>query len=278
MYVLLSITLKFYTPANSAKCIHASHNQAKSSVGSEIVKPNIVTALSSAPGRPLKPDELTQESFDLITAATEIVANALAFGLYQLLSHSRVHDRLRTELTEHFASSVSPSLLALESLPYLSAVVKEALRLSSPIPGRLPRVIPSEGAQIGDFFVPGCTIVSMSVMLSHRNEAIFPQSRRFWPERWIEADEEKKIIMERNMLAFSRGPRQCIGKDLAMAEMRMVIAEVIGRFDLSLAINKGHAFTKKDEHDNLDDTWTFGDFIAAAFEKGVFIKVKGAIA
>jgi cytochrome P450 len=73
----------------------------------------------------------------------------------------------------------------------------------------------------------------------HHNEAIFPSSHDFSPERWL--DENRKDIdsktekrLDRYMVAFSRGTRQCIGINLAWAEMYLMLSTMFRRYEMEL--------------------------------------------
>lgn len=90
-----------------------------------------------------------------------------------------------------------------------TAVIKEALRLSFGVPGRLPRVVPEPGATFNGYFVPPGTIVGMSSWLMHRNPEIFPNSLNFDPERWLDPQNFRRL--DRHMVPFGRGSRQCVG-------------------------------------------------------------------
>jgi cytochrome P450 len=88
-------------------------------------------------------------------------------------------------------------------------VIKEALRLSFGVIGRLPRVVPHPGETFSGYFVPGGTIVGMSSWLMHRNPDVFPDPMKFDPDRWLNHEDFRRL--ERHMVPFGRGARQCVG-------------------------------------------------------------------
>lgn len=69
----------------------------------------------------------------------------------------------------------------------------------------------------------------MSYYYIQMNPAIFPSPKTFNPQRWLGTPAERDYL-ERNMLAFGRGPRSCVGINLAYAELYVVIATVFRRF------------------------------------------------
>jgi len=88
-------------------------------------------------------------------------------------------------------------------------VIKEGLRLSFGVPGRLPRTVPEEGATFHGYFIPAGYIVSMSSWTLHRNAEVFPDPMHFDPERWM--DPSTFFKLEHSIVPFSRGNRGCVG-------------------------------------------------------------------
>lgn len=135
-----------------------------------------------------------------------------------LLKQPETLARLTKELQD--ADGLNLSWFSLEKLPYLTAVVTEALRLSYGVSGRLPRVAPTEnllyqgkfrGREI-EYVIPPGTPMGMSNAINHHNEDIFPDSHEFKPERWLNIDEAQRFRMENSLTSFSKGSRQCIGQ------------------------------------------------------------------
>ena len=90
-----------------------------------------------------------------------------------------------------------------------TGVIKEALRLSFGVIGRLPRVVPEAGATFNGYYVPGGTVVGMSSWMMHRNPEVFPNPMKFQPERWLDSENYKRL--DRHMVPFGRGSRMCVG-------------------------------------------------------------------
>jgi cytochrome P450 len=107
----------------------------------------------------------------------------------------------------------------IQSLPYLSAVVREALRVSMANPTRLPHVVPAGGWTFKSTPFPAGTLVGCSAYELHCNESVFPNPYAFQPERWLEGN----VTPDANKywFAFGAGPRGCIARNLAMAELYM---------------------------------------------------------
>jgi len=109
-------------------------------------------------------DDLLDEASVILAAASDTTGNAMTIASYNILSNPTIRENLSKELRKAFPDSESKlNLVTLEKLPYLTAVIKEALRLSYGVIGRLPRVVPDPGAEFNSFAVP--TGVSVSFVI-----------------------------------------------------------------------------------------------------------------
>ena len=153
------------------------------------------------------------ECMDHVAAGIDTTGDGLCFLMHHLSlptpAAERVQARLRAELAPHADAPLS--LAAVLALPYLDAVVQEGLRVYSPIPMSLPRVVPEGGRMVDGVRLPSGTVVSCQPYTLHRlDETVWPDPEEFRPERWMEGDG----VTERNQLffAFAAGGRGCIGK------------------------------------------------------------------
>ncbi|GME40911.1 Cytochrome P450 [Neofusicoccum parvum] len=193
--------------------------------------PTILHSLLTTSPPPLPPSELstprlTEEAFTLLGAGTVTTASTLATTLYHLLASPPRLSRLRAEI----AGAGHPlTWTALERLPYLSAALSEGLRLSYGVSHRLARVSPDAALRVPGVAaaVPPGTPTSMTQMLLHDDPALFPEPRAFRPERWLGAAAEV-AARRRWLVPFSRGTRQCVGLNLAYAEMYLVLGALLG--------------------------------------------------
>ncbi|KAF9886623.1 hypothetical protein FE257_011263 [Aspergillus nanangensis] len=174
-------------------------------------------------------EELKDEAYILVAAAADTTGNALTIATYNAVTNPKIYQRLTAELKEAFPNpDMQMGFVALEKLPYLTGVVKEALRLSFGVVGRLPRVVPEPGAEFNGHHVPGGTVVSMSSWTMHHNEDLFPNAGIFDPERW--SDPEKGKVLDRFLFSFGKGSRQCVGMPLAYCELYVTLGQVFRQF------------------------------------------------
>jgi cytochrome P450 len=185
------------------------------------------------PAQEMTVARLTDEATILIIAASETPAKVLALITFHLLRHPDLVCKIRKEVNGvPMGVSQRPSLSQLERLPYLSAVIKEGLRLHGGIVARSSRVCTSETLRIGNFDVPPGTPLSTSSYFIHRNPHLFPEPSQFLPERWLVKDETREL--DRFLVAFGKGTRNCVGKNLGQAELYLALATVLKTFDFEL--------------------------------------------
>jgi cytochrome P450 len=128
------------------------------------------------PAHELTVARLTDEATVLVIAASETPAKVLALLTFHLLRRPDQVRKIREELSGvSMAVPQRPSLHQLEQLPYLSAFIKEGLRLHSGIVARSSRVCARETLRIGNFDVPPGTPLSTSSYFIHRNPYLFPE-------------------------------------------------------------------------------------------------------
>lgn len=189
---------------------------------------------SSASHTSITRDELLQEAKNLIFAGTDTTANALYIALWHLMRNPTLQTRLRAELATIWPNLDDPPVYeTLSTIPLLTAVIKESLRLSSGVVSPLTRIVPATGAVIAGYAVPPGTRVGMSAVFMHQNAEMFPDPKRFRPERWL-GKSEGTGEMERHFVPFSRGPRSCLGVNLAWCELYLAVGTVVRRFEINV--------------------------------------------
>ena len=148
-----------------------------------------------------------------------------------MLSNPQILTRLKTDLKAAIPDAkVDPPLLVLEQIPYLVAVVQEALRLSYGVSSRIERISPDKALIYTEpsgktWSIPAGTPLAMTSVLIHHNESIFPNNKSFVPERWIQDPR-----LDRYLVSFSKGSRACLGVNLALSEIYICLAALFRRF------------------------------------------------
>ncbi|KAM5367167.1 hypothetical protein ACJZ2D_010157 [Fusarium nematophilum] len=169
--------------------------------------------------------DIASECLDHMVAGIDTTGDVLCFLMWELSQSRSYH--FQKQLRQEFKENPDT---AFDKLPFLDAVVQEGLRCFPAIPMSLPRIVPQGGKIIDGLSVPENTVVSCQAYSVQRHNAhVFPEPDRFDPHRWESptGDAERK----RNMFAFSYGGRGCVGKHLALVEMKLLLREVYSRFE-----------------------------------------------
>ncbi|CAG8976834.1 hypothetical protein HYALB_00009099 [Hymenoscyphus albidus] len=173
-------------------------------------------------------DTVWRECFNLLFAGPGSTAAAVTGVLERLGSEEgkEWQQKIRDELGQvnnHSDSEV------------LSAVIRESLRFSAPFPTAFPRKV-HLGAEKA---IPGVnrplplgTLVSANSWIVSHDERTWGRDAGSWkPERWLHTEDYAgKRSMDDNLLVFSKGPRGCIGKDIAMTIVTEAVAGVVAKW------------------------------------------------
>jgi cytochrome P450 len=181
----------------------------------------------------MTPEELRLTSSLLIMAGSETSATCLSGAIFYLLKNHGWLSRLQKEIREAFQKESEISFASLSHLKVLHAVIQETLRMYPPVAGDMPRMTPSEGAKVCGTYIPPHTRISIPMYPAFRSALNFKNPDTFAPERWL--GDEKYADDRRSVLQpFSIGSRNCIGQNLAWAEIRTILARLVWHFDMEL--------------------------------------------
>jgi cytochrome P450 len=172
----------------------------------------------------------------------ETTSSAFTWTTYLLATHPEVQTRLRQEIRENLPTNPGPEVeLAqlLESLPLLNAVCNETLRLYPTVPITIRDSI--RPTTINDTFVPKGTQFVICPWAINRSPWLWgDDASSFNPDRWINPNGKPNNNggAESNyaIATFLHGPRSCIGKDFAKAELRCLVAAFVGAFEMELGM------------------------------------------
>ncbi|KAL4888152.1 cytochrome P450 monooxygenase [Aspergillus ambiguus] len=194
------------------------------------------------------------ESHLLINAGSDTTRTTLACALFELAKNPEYAEKLYETLKPCVSQSSDAEILdsQISTIDLLNGVIWEALRLFPPNPSHPSRVAPAEGVMLCGRFVPGGTQVIAPQYVIGRDEKIYPRATEFIPERWYSAP---GLVTDKKATApFSIGPYNCIGKPLAMMNIRITLARIILRYDLSFAPDRANPIA--DFEENMSDHFT----------------------
>jgi cytochrome P450 len=179
-------------------------------------------------GDPMSDEQLHDEILTFFVAGHETAALSLTWAAYLLATHPEAQEQAAKEVfTVTEGNELYPEHYPL--LRFVTAVVKEALRLYPPV-WSLGRKA-TEGGSLGTLPVPKGTDLWLCLHRLHRDPRWYPEPERFSPERWLGNQVQRRFTYA----PFGIGPRVCIGQHFAMAETVLGLASMLRQFRFSLA-------------------------------------------
>ncbi|EKM52101.1 uncharacterized protein PHACADRAFT_262568 [Phanerochaete carnosa HHB-10118-sp] len=180
-----------------------------------------------------------------VIAGSDTTATVLANTMYELLRHPKVYKRLQAEVDKFYPpgeDSLNPRHL--KDMDYLEAVTNEGLRLYPAVPSGSSRApeVGKGGKVVGPYYIPEGTHTRIHSWSVHRDARNFSYPEKFWPERWLIAEgiepasAGEEIAHDPNaFMPFSFGPYNCVGKNIALAEIRQLLCHFMQKLDVHFA-------------------------------------------
>lgn len=160
------------------------------------------------------------------------------------MRHPQAYKRLQEEVDKFYPSGECALNCGFHpQMGFLDAVINEALRLYPVVPSGSQRATQSEGMAVDSGYIPPNTSVRVHTWSIHRDpHNFYPSPNRFWPERWLIAEDPSAfkstapfIHNPNAFIPFSFGPSNCVGKNLALQEIRMVLCHLFQQVDVQFA-------------------------------------------
>jgi cytochrome P450 len=187
---------------------------------------SLMMAAKDENDQPMTDVELRDELITLLIAGHETTATSLTWAFYWVHRLPQVKEKLLQELANLGAK---PDANEIFKLPYLNAVCSETLRLYPVAMLALNRLVKSPLEVMGYNLEPG-TLVIPCIYLTHHREDLYPDSKQFKPERFLE-----RQFSATEFLPFGGGNRRCIGMAFALFEMKLVLTTVLSQWKMELA-------------------------------------------
>jgi len=223
---------------------------------------DFLLAARDTEGNSMDEQALLDESVTFIAAGAETTSNLIGWLLYRLCCNPHIMAQCVDEAERVLGGSV-PTPESLAKLKFIEAVAYEALRLHPPAP-----ILPKYAIQdheINGLRIPAGTVITINANAVHRDPHYWEDPNAFKPSRFLsqDNDDDDKAAAELPspmpqspkspksplsplspasrikqhpfaFLGFSAGPRKCIGKNLAMLEIKTIVAMLLQRFSMKL--------------------------------------------
>lgn len=194
-----------------------------------------------------------------VGAGADTVSCALQSFVYHMIRHRDAWRRARAEIDSSVAHiDRVVSFEDAQSLPFLQACIREALRVFGPVPMGLPRVAPREGVTVGERTFPEGTVLSINPWSMHHSKEIWgDDAHEFNPDRWFDesvAAAEKYwmpvggfrtvclaggflfvpslLLTMTNLVQFGMGYNSCPGQNVAKIELSKIAATIVRDYDI----------------------------------------------
>ncbi|MFE0649560.1 cytochrome P450 [Streptomyces sp. NPDC059534] len=169
--------------------------------------------------------ELREQVLVFLLAGHETTATSLGFALHLLGKHPEAQKRAHEEIDRVLAGR-TPGAADLDSLPYVTQVLKEAMRLfpAAPVIGR--RAVAA--TEVGGVTIPAGADVIVAPWVTHRHPAYWEDAERFDPDRFTPEAEAARPRYA--WFPFGGGPRACIGQHFSMLESVIALAMILQKY------------------------------------------------
>ncbi|XP_032087322.1 cytochrome P450 2J2-like isoform X2 [Thamnophis elegans] len=181
-------------------------------------------------GSSFEEEQLEVLLFDLINAGTETTSVTLQWAFLYLVAFPEIQEKCWKEIDKILGNKARLKQEDRIRLPYTNAVIHEIQRISNIAPLGLPHKTINDVHLLG-YKIPKDTMVLVNIQSAHRDESQWKFPNEFNPSNFL--NEEGEFVKPEAFLAFSAGPRFCLGEILARMELFLLFISIVRNFQLS---------------------------------------------
>ncbi|PQE12876.1 hypothetical protein CJF30_00002750 [Rutstroemia sp. NJR-2017a BBW] len=190
-------------------------------------------AEDSESGTKFTQKELNSNAQLVIIAGTDTTVSVVIQTVKKLANSPEIYRRLQNEVDELYNRGQSITIETVRNLEYLNGVVNEALRLYAPTPSGTYATTYPQGLDVDGVHIPGNVQVDIPFLALMRDERYFVRGDEFIPERWT-SERPELLKDKRAFIPFGYGVHACVGKTLALHELRLVLSLIAHNFNLRI--------------------------------------------
>jgi cytochrome P450 len=189
-------------------------------------------AAAAEPGSGIDDQQVAGNVMVMLLAGEDTTANTIAWMIYLLWRNPKSLSRATEEVRKVIIDAAAPTMEQLNQLNFMEACINETMRLKPVTPWVVLGAL--RDTTIGDVAIPKDTGVICAMRYDGISENHIPNATAFEPDRWFKDNpaEQHSIHAKRLSMPFGAGPRICPGRYLALLEIKMAMAILLGRFDI----------------------------------------------
>ncbi|CAL1386193.1 unnamed protein product [Linum trigynum] len=200
-------------------------------------------------------ESLTDEAIkavvlDMFVGGTETTTTAVEWTMSEMMKNPSIMKKAQEEVRRLSRGKAIVEEESLDELKYLEAVIQESLRLHPPLPLLIPRES-LEAVEVGGYEIPAITKVIVNAWAIARDFRYWTEPEKFNPDRFLDNDSANDRRLNFEFIPFGAGRRNCPGMFFAMALVKLVLANLIYRFDWKLPVGTTPESLDMDEHFGL---------------------------
>ena len=203
---------------------------------------NLIEAMIAArdvEGSGLGDSDVAGNVLTMLLAGEDTTANTLAWMIWLLSRHPVAMRRARDEVRGAIGAQPLPTQYEqLSALAYVEGCAHETMRLKPVAP--LQMLQAARDSVVAGIDIPAGQVVMLLMRPAATDERHFPDPQTFDPARWLsgEAPGRAAASAKRVAMPFGAGPRLCPGRYLAMQEIKMAIAMLLGGFEIESVLTR----------------------------------------
>ncbi|XP_070393979.1 probable cytochrome P450 12a4, mitochondrial [Dermacentor albipictus] len=168
---------------------------------------------------------------DIILGGIETVASTATACLLHLAKHTEAQEKARSEVVAAFGKDGAVFQLEhLDRLPYLSACMKESMRMTPAVPGIIRKL--NHDTVISGYRIPAKTTINLQTLVASQLEEHFTKPDSFLPERWLMSEEkcDQWVHQTTASLPFGAGRRPCLGRRISELEIINLLSKILLKY------------------------------------------------
>jgi len=186
----------------------------------------------------------------MYAAGSDTTVSTMSTFILAMLKYPDVQRKAQHELDRVLEGSL-PTFEDQDSLPYLTALVMEALRWNTALPFGVTHRVISDDIYNG-YYIPAGAMVIPNAWSMLNDEEMYPDPTRFNPDRFLKDEKLNAEIRDPRLIAFGFGRRRCPGRYMAFSSVWITVASILATMDITKTMDaNGDVVEPTGEYESL---------------------------